>query len=52
MGPMKSPNTGSQERARDLIRSGDPNIRIRVLNVTRNTEVAGKGRGCIEWREA
>lgn len=42
MGPMESPSADLKERARDLIRSGDPNMRIRILNVTRNTEVAGR----------
>jgi len=42
MGPMESPKADLKERARDLIRSRDPNMRIRILNVTRNTEVAGR----------
>ncbi len=41
MGPMELLNNSDlQKQTRDAIRSGKQDVRMRVLNVTRNTEVA------------
>src|SRR3974390_1941551 len=38
---MEPPNnTDPRAQARDIVRSADQNVRMRVLNITRNTEVA------------